>query len=35
MYRENGREPYAGDDMIAREVLRKYYFGNEGENRDD
>ncbi len=27
MYREFGREAYAGDDAIAKEVLEKYYFG--------
>ncbi len=26
MYREYGREPYEGDDAIAEEILRKYYF---------
>ena len=30
MYHEFGREPYEGDDTIAREVVHKYYFG-EGE----
>lgn len=29
MYREFGREPYEGDDAIAREVLHKYYFSKE------
>lgn len=30
--REFGREPYEGDDAIAKEVLEKYYFGNrEGD----
>lgn len=28
IYREFGREPYEGDDAIAREAVRKYYFGN-------
>lgn len=28
MYREFGREPYEGDDVVAREVLDKYYFGD-------
>jgi UDP-N-acetylmuramoyl-L-alanyl-D-glutamate--2,6-diaminopimelate ligase len=27
IYREFGREPYEGDDAIAREVIQKYYFG--------
>ena len=31
IYREFGREPYDGDDMIVHEVLKKYYF-YEGEN---
>ncbi len=30
MYREFGREPYEGDDVICHEVLKKYYFGDEG-----
>ena len=30
IYREFGREPYEGDDMISHEVIRKYYFA-EGE----
>ena len=29
IYREFGREPYEGDDKIAREVLHKYYFSSE------
>lgn len=29
IYREFGREPYEGDDAIAREVLKKYYFMKE------
>ncbi len=29
IYREFGREPYEGDDAIAHEILRKYYFGEE------
>ncbi len=29
IYREFGREPYEGDDTIAREVLKKYYFSQE------
>lgn len=29
IYREFGREPYEGDDTIAHEVLRKYYFSKE------
>jgi len=29
IYREFGREPYEGDDKIAREVLHKYYFSKE------
>jgi len=35
IYREYGREPYEGDDMIAREVLRKYYFGEGEENEEE
>ena len=30
MAREFGREPYEGDDVICHEVLKKYYFGDEG-----
>ena len=26
MYREYGREPYEGDNTIAEEILKKYYF---------
>lgn len=29
IYRENGRVPYEGDDGIAHEVLKKYYFSKE------
>ena len=32
IYREFGREPYEGDDTIAREVLKKYYFSEEDKN---
>jgi UDP-N-acetylmuramoyl-L-alanyl-D-glutamate--2,6-diaminopimelate ligase len=32
IYREFGREPYEGDDAIAREVLHKYYFNEGGES---
>lgn len=32
MYREFGREPYEGDDAIAKEVIQRYYFG---EGTDD
>lgn len=31
IYREFGREPYDGDDVIAHEVLKKYYFDNTEE----
>lgn len=31
IYRENGRVPYEGDDGIAHEVLKKYYFVKENE----
>ena len=31
IYREFGREPYEGDDTIAREVVHKYYFQNMDE----
>ena len=27
IYREFGREPYEGDDKIAAEAIKKYYFG--------
>lgn len=32
IYREFGREPYEGDDVIAREVLHKYYFSKEDDH---
>ena len=32
IYREFGREPYEGDDAIAREVIQKYYMEEEEEN---
>lgn len=32
IYRQYGREPYEGDDVIAKEVLEKYYFNQEGDN---
>lgn len=35
IYREFGREPYEGDDAIAREVLNKYYFTQEGEENEE
>ena len=31
IYREFGREPYEGDDSIAREVVHKYYFHDMDE----
>ena len=31
IYREFGREPYEGDNAIAREVLQKYYFNPKGD----
>ena len=31
IYREFGREPYEGDNVIAREVLQKYYFNQKGD----
>lgn len=31
IYREFGREPYDGDDCIASEVLKKYYFTADEE----
>ncbi|MBQ1467094.1 MAG: UDP-N-acetylmuramoyl-L-alanyl-D-glutamate--2,6-diaminopimelate ligase, partial [Solobacterium sp.] len=34
MYGREGREPYRGDDVIAREVIHKYYFG-EGDDRNE
>ncbi len=34
IYREFGREPYEGDDEVAREVLHKYYFQSDGEEED-
>ena len=33
IYREYGREPYEGDDAIAREVIQKYWMNN-GEGED-
>lgn len=32
IYRELGREPYKGDDVIAHEVLKNYYFSKGGED---
>ena len=29
IYREFGRAPYEGDDTIAHEVLKRYYFAKE------
>lgn len=29
IYRENGREPYDGDDTLAHRILKKYYFNTE------
>jgi UDP-N-acetylmuramoyl-L-alanyl-D-glutamate--2,6-diaminopimelate ligase len=29
IYREFGREPYEGDDIIAAETIKRYYFGNK------
>ena len=29
IYRDFGREPYEGDDAIAREVIQKYYMEEE------
>lgn len=34
IYREFGREPYEGDDAIAREVLHRYYFHQDDEEDD-
>lgn len=31
IYRDFGREPYEGDDVIAEEVIRKYYLYEEEE----
>ena len=33
IYREFGREPYDGDDVIARRAVHKYWF-NEGEDHE-
>lgn len=33
MYRENGRAPWKGDHNVARECIRRYYFGENTENR--
>lgn len=33
MFREFGRAPYEGDDVIAREVIHKYYFEEGSEKR--
>ena len=35
IYREFGREPYEGDDNIAHEVLKKYYFYNGGKEYEE
>lgn len=32
MYRENGRAPWKGDHLVARECIRRYYFQ---ENADE
>ncbi len=32
IYREFGREPYEGDDAIAREVIQAYYLKGDQEN---
>ncbi|MGL5977419.1 MAG: UDP-N-acetylmuramoyl-L-alanyl-D-glutamate--2,6-diaminopimelate ligase [Erysipelotrichaceae bacterium] len=32
MYREDGKEPYLGDHIIAKEVIEKYILHIEGEN---
>ena len=34
MYREFGREPYEGDDVIAKDVITRYYFG-EGSDESE
>ena len=34
IYREFGREPYQGDDAIAREVIHQYYFHEGGSGED-
>lgn len=34
IYREYGREPYEGDDSIAKEVLEKYYFMHGGKENE-
>ena len=32
MYSEYGREPWPGDQNVAKEILHKYYFENDDEN---
>lgn len=34
IYRENGRDPYCGDHVAAKEIIRKYYLGVEEENHE-
>lgn len=34
IYREFGREPYEGDDAIAKEVIEKYYYGKGGNDHE-
>ena len=31
IYREFGREPYEGDDVIARQVIRQFYLGESAD----
>ncbi len=31
MYREDGREPWLGDHVVARHCIRKYYLGVEDD----
>lgn len=35
IYRENGREPYMGDHIAAKEIIRKYYLGIEEETEHE
>lgn len=34
IYRELGREPYCGDHVAAKEIIRKYYLGIEEDNHE-
>ena len=35
MYRESGRAPWIGDHNAAKEIIRKYYLGVDGDDEDE